>query len=338
MSLTMPRTTNQVASVAMKPTLARRKIGLASPSCLRLRPAVIAARTRMLSRPSRKTRTLVSRMAERWLVFGRVGSGFPLAVTPCQMRSAMTGRRVSATRTQTRRCQLADVAGREWSCMVDEDCMPSTCRKVPKAANGWLLFTGGRLYRVNSRARESVVGDPPPHGGGYEASSSNVPGVGLVLDRIAGVLPLEVDLVFLQVGVVDVVGGHAEDLGHGDEKVEEIDDFDLGVLGIEFLVFRPPFPGHAVDEFGDFLRHGARVVEEPFGLFLLAHAGGAHADALVQRLLHPEQFLELILGRFTHAGIIPAWTGLTRLTGLGGGGFSDRSYMRYMKENDCPQR
>ena len=38
-----------------------------------------------------KTSTLVSRMAAKRLVFGRVGSGLPLDVTPCQIKIAMIG-------------------------------------------------------------------------------------------------------------------------------------------------------------------------------------------------------------------------------------------------------
>ena len=52
-------------------------------------------------------------------------------------------------------------------------------------------------------------------------------GVVLVLLDVAGVLALVVHGVLLQVGLVDVVGGHAEDLGDGDQEVEEVDDLDL---------------------------------------------------------------------------------------------------------------
>src|SRR5436190_19187282 len=52
--------------------------------------AVIAARTRMHSRPSRNTRTPMSRKATVGLVFGWVGSGAPLAATPCHMITAAT--------------------------------------------------------------------------------------------------------------------------------------------------------------------------------------------------------------------------------------------------------
>src|SRR5213592_229335 len=47
--------------------------------------AVIAASTRIHSRPSRNTKTPMSRKATVGLVFGCVGSGAPCAVTPCHM-------------------------------------------------------------------------------------------------------------------------------------------------------------------------------------------------------------------------------------------------------------
>ena len=43
-----------------------------------------------------------------------------------------------------------------------------------------------------------------------------------------------------------------------------------------------------------FLLHGAGVVEQPLGFFLLAHAIGLDADAFVQRFLHAEQFPQLV--------------------------------------------
>src|SRR4051794_25468121 len=47
--------------------------------------AVIAARTRMHSRPSRKTRIPMSSTATLRLVLARVGSGEPPLVSPCQV-------------------------------------------------------------------------------------------------------------------------------------------------------------------------------------------------------------------------------------------------------------
>lgn len=84
---------------------------------------------------------------------------------------------------------------------------------------------------------------------------------------------------------MDIVGGHTHDLGHGDEEVEEVDDFDFSVLLVEFLVFSPPFPGNGVDEFGHFLLHGAGVVEDPLGFAFFRHIGGIDADAFIKVFL-----------------------------------------------------
>ncbi len=66
-------------------------------------------------------------------------------------------------------------------------------------------------------------------------------GIVLVLLHVARVLPLVVDGVLLEVGLVDVLGGHPEHLGDGDQEVEEVDDLDAGVLLVELLVFAPQF-------------------------------------------------------------------------------------------------
>jgi len=76
--------------------------------------------------------------------------------------------------------------------------------------------------------------------------------------------------------------------------MEQVHYFDPGVLLVKLLVLGPPFPGDAVREFGDFLGHRAAVVQQPFRLILFAHAFGSDADALVQRLLHPEQLAKLV--------------------------------------------
>ena len=119
-------------------------------------------------------------------------------------------------------------------------------------------------------------------------------GVVLVLLDVSRVLTLVIDGVLLQVGLVDVVRGHSEDLGDGDQEVEEVDDFDAGVLLVEFLVLGPPLPGYGVGQLGHLLLHRTEVVEDPFDLFFLGHAGGFDADALVERLLHLEDFFELV--------------------------------------------
>ena len=119
-------------------------------------------------------------------------------------------------------------------------------------------------------------------------------GVVFVLLDVAGILPLVVHGVLLQVGLIDVVRGHAEDLGDGDQEVEEVDDLHAGVLLVEFLILGPPLPGHGVGQFGHLLLHGPEVVEDPFDLFFLGHAGGFDADALVEGFLHAEDFFELV--------------------------------------------
>ena len=119
-------------------------------------------------------------------------------------------------------------------------------------------------------------------------------GVVLVLLDVAGVLTLVVHGVLLEVSLIDVVRGHPEDLGDGDQEVEEVDDLDTCVLLVELLVLGPPLPGYGVGQLSHLLLHGTEVVEDPFDLFFLGHAGGFDADALVERLLHLEDFFELV--------------------------------------------
>ncbi len=126
------------------------------------------------------------------------------------------------------------------------------------------------------------------------ARNLDVAGGGFVLLDVTGGLPPVGHGVLLEVGLVDVVRGHAADLGAGDQDVEEVDDLDAGVLLVELLILGPPLPGHGVGQFGHLLLHGPEVVEDPFDLFFLGHAGGFDADSLVQRLLHLEDFFELV--------------------------------------------
>ena len=105
-----------------------------------------------------------------------------------------------------------------------------------------------------------------------------------------------IDFVFLHIALVDVFGGHAEGLGEGDEEVKEVDDFDAGVLLIEFLIFSPPFPGEAIDELGEFLGHGAGVVEGPLGFVLGGEVGEIHSNFFIEEVLHAEDFVEFIGG------------------------------------------
>ena len=105
-----------------------------------------------------------------------------------------------------------------------------------------------------------------------------------------------IDFVFLHIALVDILGGHAEGLGEGDEKVKEVDDFDAGVLLVEFLIFSPPFPGEAIDELGEFLGHGAGVVEGPFGFVLGGEVGKIDPNLFIEEVLHAEDFVEFIGG------------------------------------------
>lgn len=105
-----------------------------------------------------------------------------------------------------------------------------------------------------------------------------------------------IDFVFLHIALVNVFGGHAEGLGEGDEEVKEVDDFDAGVLFIEFLVFGPPFPGEAIDELGEFLGHGAGVVEGPLGFVLGGEVGEIDSNLFIEEVLHAEDFVELVGG------------------------------------------
>ena len=94
---TMRTAINQVIKLA---TNARPAPSATGRRWLRLAPvmlAVIAASTRMHSSPSRKTRMPMSRNATVGLVLGRIGSGAPCAVTPCQTSIATTKRAAATT-------------------------------------------------------------------------------------------------------------------------------------------------------------------------------------------------------------------------------------------------
>ena len=119
-------------------------------------------------------------------------------------------------------------------------------------------------------------------------------GIGVVFDGVAGLLALVVHLVLFDVTVVDVLRGHTEGLGQGNEEVKQVDDLDAGVLFVDLLVFGPPFPGKTVDQLGDFLGHGPGVVEGPFGFVLGGKAGEIDSDLFVEDVLHAEDFVEFI--------------------------------------------
>ncbi len=111
-----------------------------------------------------------------------------------------------------------------------------------------------------------------------------------------------IDFVFLHIALVNILGGHAESLGEGDEEVKEVDDFDTGILFVEFLVFGPPFPGEAIDEFGELLGHGAGVVEGPLGFVFGGEVGEIDPNLFIEEVLHAEDFVEFIGG--SHRGLV----------------------------------
>ena len=105
-----------------------------------------------------------------------------------------------------------------------------------------------------------------------------------------------IDFVFLHIALVDILGGHPESLSKGDEEVEEVDDFNAGILLVEFLVFGPPFPREAIDELGELLGHGAGVVKGPLGFVLGGELGEIDPNLFVEEVLHAEDFVEFIGG------------------------------------------
>ena len=76
--------------------------------------------------------------------------------------------------------------------------------------------------------------------------------------------------------------------------MEQVHHLDAGILHLKFLVLGPPLPGNTVVEFSDFLDHGTRIVQDPFDLFLFAHARRMHTNAFVERFLHVEHFVKLV--------------------------------------------
>src|SRR5579862_4783611 len=86
---------NQVIKVATKATAAPVATGRRWDSFRPTMLAVMAESTKTHSKPSRKTRTAMSRTATVELVRGAVGSGAPAAVSPCQTSRPIT--RAAAT-------------------------------------------------------------------------------------------------------------------------------------------------------------------------------------------------------------------------------------------------
>src|ERR1035441_2774338 len=76
--------------------------------------------------------------------------------------------------------------------------------------------------------------------------------------------------------------------------MEQVHHLNASILHLKFLVLGPPFPRNTVVEFSDFLDHGTRIVQDPFDLFLFAHARRMHTNAFVERFLHVEHFVKLV--------------------------------------------
>ena len=74
----------------------------------------------------------------------------------------------------------------------------------------------------------------------------NVLGIVVILGGVAGFLAFEIDLVFLHVSGKHVVRAHAQHLGHADEEMKQVDDFNARILLVELLIFGPPLPGDAI--------------------------------------------------------------------------------------------
>ena len=87
-----------------------------------------------------------------------------------------------------------------------------------------------------------------------------MPGIGVVFDGVAGFLALVIHLVLFDIAVIDVLRGHPEGLGEGNQEMKKIHHLHPGILLVDLLVFGPPFPGKAVDQLGDLLGHGTGVV------------------------------------------------------------------------------
>ena len=133
-----------------------------------------------------------------------------------------------------------------------------------------------------------------------------MPGIGVVFDGVAGFLTLVIHLVLFDVTVIDVLCGHPEGLGEGNQEMKKIHHLHPSVLLVDLLVFGPPFPRKAVDQFGNFLRHRARVVEGPLGFFVWGEVSKIDPDLFVEEVLHAEDFVEFVgLGhaRFVAVGM-----------------------------------
>ena len=124
--------------------------------------------------------------------------------------------------------------------------------------------------------------------------ASDVLAVVLVFGVVTAVLSGEIHLMFLGIGIVEVGRGHLQDLRNGNEEVEQIDDFNTGILFIELLVLGPPFPRHTVRQFGDLLGQRPAVVQHPLLPLLIGHMGRVDADSLVKLFLEAKDLFEFV--------------------------------------------
>jgi hypothetical protein len=100
--------------------------------------------------------------------------------------------------------------------------------------------------------------------------------------------------VFAGAGVKELGGGEVQDLGEGDQEMEQLGDFGAGFLFVEFLVAGPPFPGDAIGEFGGCLDQRAAVVQGPVLALAVVHFIGVHAGPAVEEFLEEEERLEFV--------------------------------------------
>lgn len=82
---------------------------------------------------------------------------------------------------------------------------------------------------------------------------SDVLAVMLVLGVVTTILSSEIHLMLFGIGIVEVSGGHLQDLCYRNKEMKQIDDFDPGILLVELLVLGPPFPRDTVRQLGDLL-------------------------------------------------------------------------------------
>ena len=129
-----------------------------------------------------------------------------------------------------------------------------------------------------------------------------MPAVVFVFCLVTACLPVKVDLVLFGIGSVEIFRRHFQNLGDGNQKMQQVNYLDAGVLFVKLLVLGPPFPRNAVGQLGNLLGHRTAVIQNPLLALLVSHAGGVYADFEIEGLLHLEDFVELV--GFGHTGIM----------------------------------